>query len=83
MQRSNVSLYKTIGEYMSTHKEVMVNDNKEGVDLANIGRYAFFMESTSIEYETERQCNLMQVGDRLDEKGYGIAIRKSKHHKYT
>lgn len=64
---------------MNAHKEVMVNDNKEGVDLANKGYYAFFMESTSIEYETERQCNLTQVGDRLDEKGYGIAIRKSKY----
>lgn len=77
-QNSNDSVYRQIGEYMKDHPEVMVNDNKEGVDLANDGYYAFFMESTSIEYEIERKCNLTQVGGQLDEKGYGIAMRKSK-----
>lgn len=36
------------------------------------------MESSSIEYVTERLCNLTQVGDRLDDKNYGIGMRKSK-----
>lgn len=58
------------------HKDEMVNENKEGVDLAEKGNYAFFMESTSIEYETQRKCDLKQVGDLLDNKGYGIAMRK-------
>lgn len=62
---------------MLTHKDEMVNENKEGVSLAEEGNYAFFMESTSIEYETQRKCDLKQVGDLLDNKGYGIAMRKS------
>lgn len=62
---------------MLTHKDEMVNENKEGVALAEKGNYAFFMESTSIEYETQRKCDLKQVGDLLDNKGYGIAMRKS------
>lgn len=37
------------------------------------------MESTSIEYIIERNCDLTQIGKLLDEKGYGIAMRKSKH----
>lgn len=36
------------------------------------------MESTSIEYVTERNCELTQVGGMLDTKGYGIAAPPSK-----
>lgn len=31
------------------------------------------MESTTIEYEVQRNCDLVQVGGLLDQKGYGIA----------
>lgn len=31
------------------------------------------MESTTIEYITERECELYQVGGLLDSKGYGVA----------
>lgn len=37
------------------------------------------MESTSIEYVTERNCELTQIGGMLDSKGYGIAMRQSKY----
>lgn len=37
------------------------------------------MESASIQYEIERKCNLTQVGDELDDKNYGIGMRKSKN----
>lgn len=37
--------------------------------------YALFMESTSIEYYTERHCELMQIGDLLDSKSYGIGMK--------
>lgn len=42
-----------------------------------IGSYAFLMESTSIEYVIERNCELTQFGGMLDSKGYGIAMRQS------
>lgn len=35
------------------------------------------MESTSIEYVIERNCELTQVGGMLDSKGYGIAMPPS------
>ena len=42
-----------------------------GVDrvIKGKGNYAFLMESTSIEYTIERNCDLTQVGGMLDSKG--------------
>ena len=42
------------------------------------GEYAFLAESSSIEYYVQRQCELMQVGGLLDNKGYGIALPPGK-----
>lgn len=55
---------------------VMVSDNKQGVDRVRKERnhYAFFMESSSIEYEVQRNCDLIEVGYWLDNKAYGIAM---------
>ncbi|OWR43876.1 ionotropic glutamate receptor subunit ia, partial [Danaus plexippus plexippus] len=39
--------------------------------------YAFLMESTSIEYMVERNCDVARVGGMLDSKGYGIAMKKN------
>lgn len=61
---------------MKDHLEDMPTENKDGVTMAETMRYAFFMESTSIDYNTQRHCNLKRVGDQLDEKGYGIALKK-------
>lgn len=36
------------------------------------------MESSSIEYVIERDCDVTQIGGLLDDKGYGIAMKKSK-----
>lgn len=60
--------------------EVMVMENDDGVAKAQKERYAFFMETTSIEYEIQRKCDLDQVGNKLDEKSYGIAMKKSKNY---
>lgn len=66
-------------EHMERHyKEVMVLENDDGVTKAQKERYAFFMETTSIEYEVQRKCDLDQVGKKLDEKSYGIAMKKSR-----
>lgn len=62
---------------MKNHPDDMVKENQQGVDLAEKEHYAFFMESTSIKYMTERHCDLQMYGGLLDDKGYGIAMRKS------
>merc|ERR1711892_1489185 len=55
----------------------MMNGNMEGVEKVEEadGKYAFFMESASIQYLVERRCKLSQVGGLLDSKGYGIATK--------
>ncbi|KAE9538065.1 hypothetical protein AGLY_006037 [Aphis glycines] len=76
-QRSNLSLYQRMWSVMeSSNPTVFTKSNQEGVDrvLKGKGRYAFLMESSSIEYQTERNCNLMEIGNTLDSKGYGIAM---------
>lgn len=69
-----MKIYKLMQKY---EEEVMVADNKDGVKKAENEKYAFFMESVSIEYETQRHCELTKIGGELDEKSYGIAMRKS------
>ncbi|KAH8278398.1 hypothetical protein KR018_002389 [Drosophila ironensis] len=73
---SEEPIYMKMNEYMTNHPEMLMENNQDGV--ARVGpKYAFLMESTSIEYNTVRECNLTKVGDALDEKGYGIAMVKN------
>ena len=64
----------------SARPSVFTASNGEGVERVAKGKgsYAFLMESTSIEYVTERNCELTQVGGMLDTKSYGIATPPSK-----
>ena len=57
--------------------EVLTDSNDEGKEKVLKGEYAYFMESSTIEYLSERECDLDQVNGLLDQKGYGIAMRKS------
>lgn len=58
----------------------MPDDNDKGVAMASDASndYAFLMESSTIEYVTERNCVVDMVGGLLDDKGYGIAMKKGK-----
>ena len=52
-------------EFMSLHEaSVLTNSNNEGIERVKEakGGYAFFMESSSIEYIMERECALTKVG---------------------
>ncbi|RZC36839.1 Lig chan, ANF receptor and/or SBP bac 3 domain containing protein [Asbolus verrucosus] len=72
--------YGEIYDYMMAHSDdVLVSDTRLGVERAERENYAFFMEITSIQYETQRRCNLTDVGKLLDEKSYGIAMKKSMY----
>lgn len=66
----------------SSRPSVFVQNNDEGLDRVIKGKrdYAFFMESTAIEYQMERHCDLIQVGGLLDSKGYGIAMPFGNYH---
>lgn len=64
----------------SARPSVFTKSNDEGVDRVKKGKrlYAFLMESTPLEYITERHCELTQIGGLLDTKGYGIAMPVSE-----
>nr|CAD7431086.1 unnamed protein product [Timema monikensis] len=71
-------LYQKMFQYMTKNeKQVFVTNNTAGRDKVLKEKYAYIMESTSIEYFTERYCDLKQVNGLLDNKGYGIAMKKN------
>lgn len=55
----------------SQRPSVFTATNVEGVERVKKGKgnYAYLMESTSIEYTIERNCDLTQIGGMLDSKG--------------
>lgn len=76
-KESNYSKYQAVWNKMSGFKpSTFVGKNNEGVRkvLNKNQEYAFFMESASMEYEISKQCELAEIGDWLDSKGYGIAM---------
>lgn len=71
-KNSNFTTYARMWSFMeSARPSVFVESNDKGVERVKKGEYAFLMESTSIEYIVERECDLYQVGGLLDSKGYG------------
>jgi glutamate receptor, ionotropic, invertebrate len=67
--------------FMESQKPpVFTKSNNEGVQrvLESDGNYAYLMESNSIQYQIERNCDLIQIGGLLDSKGYGIAFTPGK-----
>ena len=75
-KESENPIYQKMYQYMVDHPEHMTSSNDEGLKRAKAGKYAYLMESSSIEYIIERNCEVTQVGGELDAKGYGIAMKK-------
>lgn len=63
---------------MSTQPTVFTKDNAEGVERVRkgAGKYAFLMETTSMQYaiDNDVKCQLIQIGQQIGEKHYGIAV---------
>lgn len=55
---------------------VFVESSKAGIERVKNSDYAFIAESTTIDYQVQRNCELQQVGGLLDNKGYGLAFPK-------
>ena len=80
---SKIATYSKMWTNMEQDNKNFVDSNAAGVARVQKedGRYAFLMESTSVEYIVERHCELTQIGSLLDSKGYGIALPPSIHTK--
>lgn len=67
---------------MSSRKNTaLVKNNREGIQRVLTTDYALLMESTSIEYISQRNCNLTQIGGLIDSKGYGVGTPIGKKKK--
>ncbi|XP_018361371.1 PREDICTED: glutamate receptor ionotropic, kainate 5-like, partial [Trachymyrmex cornetzi] len=79
-QNSNYSTYKQIWAAMANFKpSVFTLSHEEGINrvLNSKRQYAFLMESAAIEYNTERKCNLIQIGNMVGNRGYSIAMPRN------
>uniref|UniRef100_A0A0N5BKK9 PBPe domain-containing protein n=1 Tax=Strongyloides papillosus TaxID=174720 RepID=A0A0N5BKK9_STREA len=77
---SKIESHVKMWEYMK-NRDVFVSSNAAGVEKVMNENYAYLMESTSLEYEVQQNCNLTQIGGVLGSKGYGIALQK--HSEWT
>ena len=91
MQESKIPTYQRMWNFMEASHEhsrevgdssvsVFVKSSEEGIERVLRGDYAFLMESTMIEYNMQKNCDLVQIGGLLDSKGYGIGTQISKLH---
>ncbi|XP_030218183.1 glutamate receptor ionotropic, kainate 1 isoform X4 [Gadus morhua] len=72
-KKSKISTYEKMWAFMSSRKNTaLVKNNREGITRVLTTDYAMLMESTSIEYISQRNCNLTQIGGLIDSKGYGV-----------
>ncbi|CAD7678175.1 unnamed protein product [Nyctereutes procyonoides] len=72
-KKSKISTYDKMWAFMSSRRQsVLVKSNEEGIQRVLTSDYAFLMESTTIEFVTQRNCNLTQIGGLIDSKGYGV-----------
>ncbi|MBN3280718.1 GRIK2 protein, partial [Polyodon spathula] len=72
-KKSKISTYDKMWEFMSSRRHsVLVKSNEEGIQRVLTSDYAFLMESTTIEFVTQRNCNLTQIGGLIDSKAYGV-----------
>ncbi|XP_043556634.1 glutamate receptor ionotropic, kainate 1 isoform X4 [Chiloscyllium plagiosum] len=72
-KKSKISTYEKMWAFMNSRKQTaLLKNNEEGIQRVLTTDYALLMESTSIEYVTQRNCNLTQIGGLIDSKGYGV-----------
>ncbi|MEE6475930.1 hypothetical protein FKM82_010902, partial [Ascaphus truei] len=72
-KKSKISTYDKMWAFMNSRSQsVLVKSNEEGIQRVLTSDYAFLMESTTIEFVTQRNCNLTQIGGLIDSKGYGV-----------
>ncbi|CAB1453804.1 unnamed protein product [Pleuronectes platessa] len=72
-KKTKISTYDKMWEFMSSRRHsVMVKNIEEGIHRVLTSDYAFLMESTTIEFVIQRNCNLTQIGALIDSRAYGV-----------
>ena len=79
LQKTKISTYDKMWEFMNSRRHsVLVKSVDEGIQRVLTSDYAFLMESTTIEFVTQRNCNLTQIGGLMDSKAYGVGTPMGK-----
>ncbi|XP_032877807.1 glutamate receptor ionotropic, kainate 2 isoform X1 [Amblyraja radiata] len=72
-KKSKISTYEKMWAFMSSRQHTaLVKNNEEGIQRVLTTDYALLMESTTIEFVNQRNCNLTQIGGLIDSKAYGV-----------
>ncbi|CAB1340518.1 unnamed protein product [Coregonus sp. 'balchen'] len=75
-KKTKISTYDKMWEFMNSRRtSVIVKNIDAGIQRVLTSDYAFLMESTTIEFVTQRNCNLTQIGGLIDSKAYGVRVR--------
>ncbi|XP_063889783.1 glutamate receptor ionotropic, kainate 2-like isoform X1 [Scylla paramamosain] len=80
---SKIPTYQRMFAFMESQRPtVYTNSYEEGVRRvqASGGQYAYMLETSTIEYITDRHCDLRQVGGLIDSKSYGFALSPGSSH---
>ncbi|XP_068232916.1 glutamate receptor 1-like isoform X2 [Palaemon carinicauda] len=75
-QRSKISVYNRMWEFMSARPDVFTSTYEEGIERvrSSKGKYAFLLESVKNDYINEQlPCDTMKIGQDLNSNGYGVA----------
>ncbi|XP_067848867.1 glutamate receptor ionotropic, kainate 1-like isoform X2 [Heptranchias perlo] len=81
-KKSKISTYEKMWAFMNSRKQTaLMKNNDVGIRRVLTTDYALLMESTSIEYVTQRNCNLTQIGGLIDSKGYGVGTPIGSPHR--
>ncbi|CAB3407428.1 unnamed protein product [Caenorhabditis bovis] len=75
-KESKIETYERMWQVMSSQPGLLVQSSAEGIKKVKTSDYAYLMESSMLEYAVERDCELMQIGGLIDQKGYGIGLPK-------
>ena len=81
-RESKIDTYRRMWQSMQNSENIWTRNNSEGIQRIRqaAGKYAYLMESVSLEYivrgPLNKDCDLRQVGGLLDSKGYGIATQR-------
>ena len=75
-ESNDTEYHKAWNQMKGFKPSAFTSSNKEGVERVRKGKgsYAFLMETTSMSYNVERNCDLKQIGSQIGEKHYGLAV---------
>lgn len=73
-ENSSMEVYYKMWMKMTTDKQMVTNsrDGVERVKNSNDNEYGFLWDSPVVEYATNNDCGLIQVGNPVGARGYGI-----------